>query len=906
MTEAKRTPMMAQWEHFRSQHDKHFILAFRMGDFFEFFHDDARAVSKILDITCTDRQGVPLAGFPYASGHEALEKIVRSGRPVVVVDQVEDPATAQGRVVERDVVRIITPGTVMDENVLEKDTNNYIVSMIWANSKSRPDHVKVAVATCDISTGEFKTTSFSDTRPAWPTLSVELGRYEPVEVLVPDHAKDGEVPALVDNLLPGSVVRKRSALDFAPDEAALLLRDHFKVANLESFGIEGNDMEIAAAGALLRFLQEHQKVALSNINACSRYATSAFMHLDPGTVRNLEVLRNNADGTTRGSLYELFAGTSTIMGTRLVKKTLVSPLMDAGAITERLDCVEFFTRNVLAREALRKLLSGMCDIERLVSRVSYSTSASARHLVQLAGSLEKVQAMRAMLSTVPVAYITARLEELHDFTGLASFILDTFVDTPPAKINEGGMVRDGLHPELDELRGIRFGGEAWLEKFQETMRAKHGISTLKVKSNNVFGYFIEVSNTNKDKVPSDWTRKQTLVNAERYITPDLKAMEEKLLSAADRIAAIERDIFLEAKQRVISSTREIQDAARVIAELDVMLTFAVVSASARFTRPVLNEDGIIDIQEGRHPSIEHLIGADKFIPNDVRLDPSVNVLNIVTGPNMSGKSTFLRQICIITLLAQVGCFVPAKLASICIVDKVFSRVGAMDDITRQRSTFLVEMNETAYILNHATPRSLVILDELGRGTSTFDGVSLAWAVAEFLQARGVKTLFATHYHQLAGLEAFLPRTRNLNVVVREDEQTKDLLFLHKVVPGACDKSYGIQVAKLAGIPRSVIDRAQDILDKLSGDDPLTTDRIKLITERGITSPGRDRVGSRASRPTRQAVLFPITMKPPADGTFDDIKRKLSTIDVDVLTPVEALVLVKELKDRVGSTPGAPR
>ncbi|MBN2152256.1 MAG: DNA mismatch repair protein MutS [Candidatus Lokiarchaeota archaeon] len=898
MSSPKRTPLQAQWEQFRTRYDKHYIMAFRLGDFYEFFYDDAKDVSKILDIALTDRQGTPLAGFPYASGQEALEKVVKAGRPVVVVDQVEDPAEAKGRIVERDIVRVITPGTILEDNVLERGSNNYLAALAWFPAEQQQDSIKVAVAFCDISTGEFFTTSYVDSRQRFAALSGDLGRFSPVEVIIPDDARDEGIPAWIAKLLPGTAIRRRSALDFDPVEGHEILAKHFKVTNLESFGIEGNADVIGVAGALLLYLQENQKRSLSNITSSSHRLPANHMQIDHNTVRNLEIVKNSADGSSRGTLFDLFSRTCTAMGMRLMKRLLLSPLMDKLAINARLDFVELLVKDAMLSEELKQEMTGVCDLERLIARINYSSVVNGRHLVQLARSIAQIPAIKRTLAGIDSDFSRRHVTCLADFEPIAKALLGTFVDAPPATTGEGGMIRAGINPELDELRGIRSGSDEWLERFQDEARRRYGLSTLRVKNNSVFGYFIEISKSYVDKVPDSWTRKQTLVNAERYTTPELKAMEEKIVSAEGRIFEIEKGIFLDMKARAVAATGEIQAAARAIAEVDVMLTMAQVAASGSYVRPRIEEGGAMNIREGRHPVIERMIGIDKFISNDVSIDPTDNVLTIVTGPNMSGKSTFLRQVCLIVLLAQVGSFVPAKEASICITDKIFSRVGAQDDISKAKSTFLVEMNETAYILNHATTKSLVILDELGRGTSTFDGLSLAWAVAEYLQARGVKTLFATHYHQLSDLESFLPRTKNLNVLVKEDEKTRDLIFLHKVVPGASDKSYGIQVAKLAGIPGPVIARAEEILKKLSDEDPLTTDRIKLIGERGITSPGPRDARHAMKQKTVQTILFPILKEQPPDTSLQAVRDELEKVNVETTTPLDALAVLKRLKDAV--------
>ncbi|MHA1683571.1 MAG: DNA mismatch repair protein MutS [Promethearchaeota archaeon] len=907
MTKAKNlkkiTPMQVQWTTFRAMYSEdEYILAFRMGDFYEFFDADAKKVAKILDITCTTRQGRPLAGFPYASGHENLEKIVKTGISVVVADQVESPAEAKARgskVVRRDIVRVITPGTILDDAVLDRETNNYMTSLFLARSKKDKVVVKIAMAFCDLSTGEFFTTEFVDRLPRFATLHMMLTKFNPVEVILPESLKDDGIKEFILATLPGTCIRSRDDLDFDPDDAAEFLKGHFKVSNFEGFGIEEGSMSIASAGGLLKFLKENQKSLLSNINSSYTYTNASYMQLDYHTVRNLELLRNSSDGSTRGTLFGLFSKTCTTMGSRLVKKVLLSPLLDIHLINERLDVVEYLRQNIMALEGLSDEISGICDVERLISRINYSNTINARHLLQLARSLQKIPAVKAILDGIPLDYVRNRIPKLHALQDLTGKILDTIVEDPPPRVSEGRMIRPGINPDLDDLRAIKRSGNTWLEKFQEEMREKHGISTMKVKYNKVFGYFIEVSKGFIDKVPDSWVRKQTLVNAERYINDELKVMEEKILNADERIIEIERDIFNKLREEVITHTGAIQETAKALSELDLVITFATVAASNNYCRPVLNVSGEILIKDGRHPTIETIIGRDKFISNDTVIKPDDNVLNIVTGPNMSGKSTFLRQICLISLLAQVGSFVPASSANLCIIDKMFSRVGASDDLSRSRSTFLVEMIETAYILNHATSRSLVILDELGRGTSTFDGVSLAWAVAEYLHAKKVKTLFATHYHQLSDLESYLPAVKNLNVLVSEDEVTKDLIFLHKVEEGSCDKSYGIQVARLAGLPRTVLSRADEILDRLTNDDPLTTDKIREISQNGITS--------RQIHPRRRKIPKQLTLFAPGAPVIDpavekmkELKEEINQLDINQITPLEGLTILKKLKDNLNS------
>ncbi|MHA1793633.1 MAG: DNA mismatch repair protein MutS [Promethearchaeota archaeon] len=895
---SKFTPMQAQWQKFRRMYDKkEYILAFRMGDFFEFFDDDAKLVSKILDITCTTRQGRPLAGFPYVSGHENLERIVKSGWSVVVVDQVESPDMARARgskVVKRDVVRVITPGTVLDDTVLERDSNNYLASMVVETGKKNPSVVKISMAFCDLSTGDFFTTEFVDNKKDLSTLNMILGKFSPVELLLSEKFNHEDIQNKVVGILPGLVIRYRPAYDFEVEECRALLLSHFKVSNLDGYGIGKKLGVISSSGALLLYLQENQKKILHNITSSYHYNPTRYMQIDHHAIRNLEILRNNSDGGLKGSLFELFSKTCTTMGARQVKKMLISPLMDVKKINDRLDFVEYLIKNLFMLDEIKEALSGICDLERLISRINYSSSVNSRHLVQLARSLEKLPTLQGILSEIGLRYPQARLEKIHDFSTLTSSILNTFVDEPPPRINEGGMIKTGVNPELDELRDIRDNSHSWLNNFQERMRTEHGITTLKVKYNKVFGYFIEVSKSHVDKVPKEWVRKQTLVNAERYINPELKKMEEKILNAEEKIHEIERKLFEDMKQEVITYTDKIQVSARALAEIDAMITFASVASSSNYCRPEVDTGGDIYIKEGRHPTIEKIMGMDKFISNDIEIRMDKNILNIVTGPNMSGKSTYLRQICLIVILAQVGTFVPATLARIGIVDKIFSRVGASDDITRSKSTFLVEMSETSYILNHATDKSLVILDELGRGTSTFDGVSLAWAVAEYLHEKRVKTLFATHYHQLADLESFLPLVKNLNVIVKENEMTKELVFLHKVEEGVCDKSYGIQVARLAGLPEPVLKRASDILERLTSDDPLTTDRIRLIGNEGISRPVKPKT---RKKPTKQLTLVPMALSP-IDEKLMEVKKELEMITINTLTPLDALNLLKELKEKL--------
>ncbi|MHA1700597.1 MAG: DNA mismatch repair protein MutS [Promethearchaeota archaeon] len=898
MTVSKKTPMMAQYIKFRNMFDpKTHVLAFRMGDFFEFFNEDAKLVSKILDIACTTRQGMPLAGFPYVSGHENLEKIVKSGYYVVVVDQVEDPSDAKARgakVVRRDIVRIISPGTILEDGVLDKHSNNYIASLVVQKIKRDANSILVAMAFCDISTGEFFTMDFIDDKEQLSTLTMEFSRLRPVELLIPDDFSAGAVLDRLTKQFPNLVVTSRPSHEFDTGDAREALLSHFKVTNLESFGIEGRPGATSAAGALIIYLQQQQRSLLSNINASNHQVPSRYMQIDHHTIRNLEILQNFADGGPRGTLFELCSRTSTPMGCRLMKKTLLRPLLDIDAINDRLNFVEYLTRDLLLHENFKDALSGIGDLERLISRINYSSTVNARHLVQLGCSLEKIPIIKEMLGNIPLTLANKLNDALIDFSGLVLKIKRTIVDDPPPRISEGKMIRRGVNDELDELRDLLNNSEKRLNEFQERIQREYDLK-IKVKSNKIFGYYIEVSKGQLGKVPKSWTRKQTLVNAERYINAELKDLEEKILTAEDRIFEIEREMFMDLKAEVVKRTGDIQKAANSLSEIDVLATFAEIASICGYTKPELTNDGRISIKDGRHPTIEEIIGRDRFIPNDVEIDPDINVLNIITGPNMSGKSTYLRQICLIVLLAQCGSFVPAKHARVGIVDKIFSRVGAIDDITRERSTFVVEMNETAYILNHATRKSLVILDELGRGTSTFDGVSLAWAVAEFLHAKQVKTLFATHYHQLADLELSLNRCKNLNVVVKEDERTKELIFLHKVEPGSCDKSYGIQVARLSGLPDSVITRASEILEKLTHDDPLTTERIQGISS-NTTVDSHTGKKTRPKKKLKQTVLFPVPSE--IDQRLKAVEKEILKLDLNNITPLDALNILKDLKEKL--------
>lgn len=869
---SKTTPMMRQYLEIKSEYPDA-ILFFRLGDFYEMFMEDAVVASKILDITLTSRnkgaaEEVPLCGIPYHSCQPYIAKMVQAGHKVAICEQVEDPRQAVG-IVKREVVRIVTPGLVVDTETLDPRQNNYLLALASAGD----DHWGLAFV--DITTGEFRTTELDSVE----ALAGELSSRNPTEVLLPEGDEGDVLSARLDTLLNPLVVNYLPDWVFAEDRAGQLLGEFFPNASLEAFGCKGMAGATAAAGAVLHYLQETQKGTLSHLQPLKTYLTHDFMVLDDFTRRNLELTGTLLDGGRRGSLLGVLDRTVTAMGARKLRHWITHPLIDLEMIRQRHAAVEDLVSESLLREDLRAALNGIYDLERLNARIALAT-ANAKDLVALRTSLQKLPVVLDLLESSSDPLLVSLRNEIDPMPELVALIESAIVDDPPFVLREGGLICDGYHEELDELRQISREGKGWIARLEQEEKARTGITSLKVRFNKVFGYYIEVTRSYLDRVPEEYERKQTLANAERFITPALKEYEEKVLTAEEQVVAIEYELFQEVRTRVAAQGANIQATAGQLAVLDILLGFAELSHERNYCRPEMDDSTDLVIQEGRHPVIEAMNLGERFVPNDTEMDTGQNQILIITGPNMAGKSTFMRQVALICLMAQVGSLVPAHSARIGLVDRIFTRVGASDNLARGQSTFMVEMTETAKILNHATSRSLIVLDEIGRGTSTFDGISIAWSVAEYLHdhpAVAARTLFATHYHELTELGLTRERVKNYNVAVKEwDDQ---IIFLRRIVKGGASHSYGIQVARLAGLPQDVIDRAKEVLRNLESGE----------FEAGAPRLARSMLDSQAA-PAPQLGLF--------DRVDDPLRQTLSEIDVSVLTPLESLNLLDKLKKLV--------
>lgn len=871
-SDRRHTPMMEQYLRLKAENPDA-ILFFRMGDFYETFLDDAPLVAKTLGIALTARdkdakgERIPLAGFPHHALDAYLYKMVQAGYKVAICEQIEDPKLAKG-LVKRAVVRIVTPGTLSDPKVLEVKINHFIVALL----KGRGERFGLACA--DLSTGEFVVTELES---AEETLA-ELNRLEPRELLVPESFRGEELLATVE-----TAVNRLPDWHFDHATARSVLLEHFQTLSLDGFGCEPFPLAVGAAGALMFYLKETQKESVAHITAMATYSTASFMTLDVETIRNLELFRSIRDGSTRGTLLEVLDATLTPMGGRKLRQALLRPLINVGEIRTRLDAVEELVHNRTLIADLRELLDGVLDVERLIGRVGLGT-ANARDLLALRSSLSVLPRLRELLGKCSTSLLTTLRDALDPCEDLVALIENAIHPDPPTSLREGNLIRSGFNAELDDLRDILAHGKERIAQLQESERRRTGIASLKVGYNQVFGYYIEVTKPHLSHVPPDYIRRQTLANAERFITPELKEFEEKILNAETRILDLEHSLFVEIRDHVRAGAARIQRAASAMAHLDFLASLAYIALRNRYTKPHVDEGPRIFIRAGRHPVVEQLATHEGFVPNDTYLNTESDQLHIITGPNMSGKSTYLRQVALITLMAQMGSFVPSAEAHIGVVDRIFTRVGASDSLATGQSTFLVEMNETANILHNATRRSLLILDEIGRGTSTFDGLSIAWAVAEYLLKEvGAKTLFATHYHELTEIAEHYPKARNYNVAVHEDEET--ITFLRKVVEGGSDQSYGIHVARLAGLPEAVISRAWSILRILEQHDISVTDKKtprprRRIPKRNVTEGGL------------QLSLF---IPPETDSVAEELRTELASLNLEAITPLEALNLLHTLR-----------
>ncbi len=861
------TPMMQQYRSIKKEYSDS-ILFFRMGDFYEMFNEDAKTASSILQIALTSRNKksnpVPMCGIPHHSANLYITKLLKAGKKVAICEQTEDPKQAKG-LVKREVIRVITPGTVLDDNVLDPKKDQFIASIYFGKNL-------IGLAALDVSTGVFKVTQIDGTN-SLALLADELQKLDPKEIIIPNSIKEEPHP-----WIPTGEVFIHTGEDwtFSFNEAYRKLIEHFKTQSLEGFGCENMDAAISSAGALIHYLHETQKSSMEHITAIIPFPIHDYMAIDQSTLVSLELVQSS-EGSRKNSLLDLLDISQTAMGSRRIREWVLKPLIDADKIRERLSIVANFKNDPTERKILRDLLKNIFDLERLLGRITLS-ACNARDLIALKASLKVFPDIQKVLKHFISSSINSFLEEWDNLDDIYNLIDQNIKDDPPLTLKEGNLIKAGCNEELDHLKSITRQGKSWIASLEIEEKERTGIPVLKVGFNKIYGYYIEVTKKHSDRIPAEYIRKQSLVNAERYISPKLKEYEEEITGAEEKIFSIEQKLFEEIRGTVSLAGSRIQSMARIISEVDTLSTFAEIAHRYNYCQPEFINERRLVIENGRHPLIEQIDPTVRFISNDTFLDSVEQQIMIITGPNMAGKSTYLRQVALITLMAQIGSFVPADKASLGITDRIFSRVGAQDHLLKGQSTFMVEMNETANILNNATADSLVILDEIGRGTSTFDGISIAWAIVEFLhkadQGGGPKTLFATHYHELTDLSRVLPGVKNFNVQIKE--WNDEIVFLRKIIPGGTDKSYGIQVARLAGLPKIVLDRAQEVLFNLeqSEFDEIGVPKIShLENQRNKHSSG-------------QLALFPEPENP--------LIQKLKAVDPNELSPREALEVLFEL------------
>ncbi len=875
------TPMMQQYLETKKQYQG-CILFYRLGDFYEMFFEDAVTVSKELELTLTGKacgleERAPMCGVPYHAVENYLTKLVNRGYKVAICEQVEDPKLAKG-LVKREVTRVVTPGTNLNVQSLEESKNNFLMCIVYTPTK-------IGISAADVTTGDYYLTEVEDLGKLWD----ELMKYEPSEIICNE--------AFLVSGFDVDELRNRYHIPindlephlFDDEECKRLLLRHFKVGTLTGLGVEDFPIGLLAAGALLQFLYETQKTDLAHFTHISPYLTNKYMLLDSSTRRNLELTETLREKQKRGSLLWVLDKTKTAMGGRLLRSMLEQPLIEKAGMERRLDAIEELSGDSVSRDEIREYLNPVYDLERLLSKVTYKT-ANPRDFIAFRNSLEMLPAVKSVLK----GFVKEELQEIeNDIDSLEDvyqLIQKSIEEEPPVTIREGGIIKDGFNETVDRLREAKRDGKNWLAELEEQDRERTGIKNLRIKYNKVFGYYFEVTNSYKNMVPEDYIRKQTLANAERYTTPRLKELEDTILNAEDKLTALEYDLFCQIRESIAQELERIQRTAKGIARLDVYASLSLVSERNHYVRPKLNEKGVIDIKDGRHPVVEQMITNDLFIANDTYLDNGNHCISVITGPNMAGKSTYMRQTALIVLLAQVGCFVPAGSANIGIVDRIFTRVGASDDLASGQSTFMVEMNEVANILRNATSDSLLILDEIGRGTSTFDGLSIAWAVIEHISNRkllGAKTLFATHYHELTELEGKMNNVNNYCIAVKECGD--DIVFLRKIIKGGADKSYGIQVAKLAGVPDMVIDRAKEIVEQLTDNDII--EKIQSITVE-IKGDGKAKKQPKLDEvDLAQISLFDTV-------TDEDVLKELMEVEVNTMSPLDALNTLYRLQNKL--------
>ena len=869
----KLSPMMQEYCKTKEEY-KDCILFYRLGDFYEMFFDDALLVSKELELTLTGKdcgleERAPMCGIPFHAADTYINRLIERGHKVAICEQVEDPKKAKG-LVKRAVIRVVTPGTTLDATSLDESKNNYLMSIV-----SIADRFGCAIA--DITTGDCFLTEVPNSQK----LVDEINKFSPAEIICNDSffMSGVDTDDLKERL--GICIFSLDAWYFDDDTCRKELREHFHVTNLEGLGISDYDSGIIAAGALFLYLKETQKTALSQMTTIRPYTAERYMLIDSSSRRNLELVETLREKQKRGSLLWVLDKTKTAMGARTLRSFVEQPLIDAEEINRRLEALEELNEKPMLRDEIREYLNPVYDLERLVSRISFK-SANPRDMVAFASSLEMIPYIKQVLKDFQAPILKEIYKDMDSLEDITDLIKHAIVDEPPLAQKDGGIIREGFNEDVDKFRSARTDGKKWLTELETKERERTGIKSLKIKYNRVFGYALEVTNTFKELVPENYIRKQTLANAERYITEELKNLENMILGAEDKLYALEYELFSNVRDKVGQEVIRIQRTAKAIAGLDVFASLALVAERNHYVRPKVNEGGIIDIKGGRHPVVEQMIDNDMFIANDTYLDNTKKRVSIITGPNMAGKSTYMRQTALIVLMAQIGSFVPADKAVIGIVDRIFTRVGASDDLASGQSTFMVEMTEVANILRNATAKSLLILDEIGRGTSTFDGLAIAWAVIEHISNTklcGAKTLFATHYHELTELEGKLSGVTNYCIAVKE--KGDDIVFLRKIVKGGADKSYGIQVAKLAGVPDSVINRAKELVEELSDAD--------------ITAAVKD-LASPKKKPKVEMDMAQMSL---FDTVQDnDIIEELKGIDIGNLTPMEALNTLYNLQNKI--------
>ena len=878
---AKLSPMMVEYKKTKEQYPD-CILFYRLGDFYEMFFEDAVTVSRELSLTLTGKEcgleeRAPMCGVPYHAVESYLTKLVQKGYKVAIAEQMEDPKLAKG-LVRREVIRVVTPGTLTSSQALDETKNNFLMGIVYLGDC-------FGIASCDITTGDFFVTEVQSERE----LLDELAHFTPSEIV----CNQAFFMSGIDmDELKNRCQAYISALDprfFSDDGCRRILKEHYRVASLDGLGLGDCPTGVIAAGAVMQYMYETQKSDLSHITSITPYSTGQYMVLDVSTRRNLELLETLREKQKRGTLLWVLDKTRTAMGARLLRSFIEQPLIRKEAILDRQNGVEELNLNYISREEIREYLNSIYDLERLIGRISYKT-ANARDLLSFKTSLDMLPYIRDLLGEFTSPVLAQICEDLDPLEDLRDLIASAIVDEPPLSVREGNMIREGFNGEADQLRNAKTEGKTWLAELEARERDKTGIKNLKIKFNKVFGYYFEVTNSFKDLVPEYFVRKQTLVNAERFTTPELKELEDVILGAEDKLVSLEYDLFCQVRDQVASQVVRIQKTAKAIASIDVFTSLSLVATRNNYVKPKINEKGVIQIKNGRHPVVELMLRDDLFVANDTCLDNGKNRISIITGPNMAGKSTYMRQTALIVLMAQIGSFVPADEANIGICDRIFTRVGASDDLASGQSTFMVEMTEVANILRNATKNSLLILDEIGRGTSTFDGLAIAWAVVEYIcntKVLGAKTLFATHYHELTELEGTLSGVNNYCIAVKE--QGDDIVFLRKIVKGGADKSYGIQVAKLAGVPDPVIRRAKELVEELASAD--ITARAKEIAEMNTAPGGHKPVPKPDDVELAQLTLFDTVRE-------DDIIKEIGEMELGTMTPIDALNTLYRLQTRL--------